>query len=251
MFILEFGRKRKSNSSLLKPIVVYLLLVFLMKEKIYNILCVSNIVLFTIALLNYFEFYLFGFIWLVVLIIAIINIKKNKNLSENTGFNIIIFLLTPLLFHQEQWLSNFIFLIYFLLPVFLPYEKLSDKQLNWNFWILFISFIFIPFFIIHLWEDIRPYIVYYVIITLIFPFITFLIKKKYWIIFIHLLFSSLFIYKSSFYLFVNPFKVAPIEFVFDPFTSFFTYLILAFPFIFTTFSLIFVNLSKKKELIEK
>ena len=87
---------------------------FLMREKIYHCLSLLNIILFTIVLpfflhsvidLHfeiespiYLSVFIASIFWLVVLYFAVKNIKNQKNELANLDFNIIIFLLTPIVF---------------------------------------------------------------------------------------------------------------------------------------------------------
>ena len=231
-----------------------------MREKIYHCLSLLNIILFTIVLSRFLRsevelsIYLKNFIasifWLVVLYFAVKNIKNQKNELANLDLNIVIFLLTPICFFHQQWLSSLILLNYILLPIFLPYEKLTNRQLNWNFWILFSMFfittiltIKIPIKIDDIWNCLD-------LIILIILLVSFLIKKKYWIILFHLIFSLFFIYKTSDFLFIEPFRADFTTFNFLFMAYGMLYMVLFVPFVITTFSLVYFNIESRKNSLK-
>ena len=232
-----------------------------MKEKIYHWLSLLNIVLFTIvsSIFLHYEIELDIFlnicvvsiVWIIVLYFAVKNIQKQKSGLSNLYFNIIIFLLTPICFFYQQWLSSLILLICILLPVFLPYEKLTNRQLSWNFCILF-SMLLIVFMITtnYNWEIDYSWN-YWILILSIILFISFLIKKKYWIILFHLVLSLFFIYHSSGYIFIEPFIADFTTFNFLFMAYGMLYMVLFVPFVITTFSLVYFNIESRKNSLKQ
>ncbi len=228
-----------------------------MKEKIYNILCVLNIALSIVAFWFFFENYLLYWIWLILFIMVVRYINKNKNKGINkylsialTCFNVIVCFVNPISFYYFPLLWCLIFLIYFLLPIFLPYEKLTNKQLNWNFYILCFLLILIGAIFYYYWK-MHTFMLINIIITLWISLIFFLKRKSLWIISFHLIITILFIYQTKDYFFKEALRADPTTANFLLIAIYIMYIIMSLHFILSTFSLIFVNLSKKKELIEK
>ena len=237
-----------------------------MREKIYHCLSLLNIILFTIvssiflhSVIDlhfeiespiYLSVFIASILWLVVLYFAVKNIKNQKNELANLDFNIIIFLLTPIVFFFQQWLSILILLNYLLLPVFLPYEKLNNRQLNWNFWILFSMFLTIFILTIDIPFKINDSWNYWNLIILFILFISFIIKKKYWIILSHLVLSLFFIYQNSWFFFIVPFRASPTTFNFLLLAIGILYMKFCLHFIFTTFSLVYFNNKSRKNSLK-
>lgn len=232
-----------------------------MKEKIYHCLSLLNIILFTIVssiFLHYeikldifLNIYLVSIIWIIVLCFAVKNIQKQKSGLPNIYFNIIIFLLTPICFFYQQWLSSLILLICILLPIFLPYEKLTNRQLSWNFLILFSMLLIVFIITTNAHREIDYSWNYWILILSIILFISFLIKKKYWIILFHLFLLSFFIYHGYEYIFIEPFIADFTTFNFILIAYVMLYIGLSAPFVFMTFSLVYFNIESRKNLLKQ
>jgi len=231
-----------------------------MKEKIYHCLSLLNIILFTVVLWCllcsiielpiYLNISIVAIFWLFVLYFAVKNIKNQKNELANLDLNIVIFLLTPICFFHQQWLSSLILLNYILLPIFLPYEKLTNRQLNWNFWILFSMFLTIFILTIDIPFKINDSWNYWNLIILFILFISFLIKKKYWIILSHLVLSLFFIYHNSSFFFIVPFRASPTTFNFGWLAYGLLYMKLCLFFVFTIFSLVYFNNKNRQNFLK-
>ena len=226
-----------------------------MKEKIYLWLTILNIVLFSISLSFYFQSYFVSFFWLFLLMIITYSVREKKDEWISIFINSMIFLLAPIGFLHWIWLTILISLIYFLLPIFLPYEKITNKKLN--VLIMFILIIWITIFFISQYFN---FLEYYSLLNLLLYICSFMwlscffLKRKYKIYWIMLLYVFLFFisfYLNQDYFSINPLTITETKFDFNPFIIAFVYLPLLFPSVLTTFGLLYVNLSETEGLIEK
>ena len=181
---------------------------FSMRKVIYFWLTILNSLLFSFVLCCYFSDNLENIIWLWFWIIIssilflLILWSFWKTWRWTIIYNILIWILTPLIFHYQQTLSSIILIIFFIFPLILPYKKeeysIKDNKIYyiincifvaiykwivlyaflWNFW-------FIPTILIMSW------IIYYIFFSKLFK------NNLYWIYLIH---SFLFIYCFMFLL---------------------------------------------------
>ena len=238
-----------------------------MREKIYHCLSLLNIILFTIVLpfflhsvidLHfeiespiYLSVFIASILWLVILYFAVKNIKNQKNELANLDFNITIFLLTPIVFLFQQWLSSLILLNYLLLTVFLPYEKLTNRQLNILIVCLIIIWMMTYFFpfISELYSGIFLYL-YIWVFLLLFVFLLMNRYQYYWIVIFHIFLSLMLIRTYQNFFFIEPFRASPTDFNFLPIAIGMLYLGLLIPFVFSTFSLVYFNNKNRKNSLK-
>ena len=226
-----------------------------MKEKIYLWLTILNIILFSISLSFYFQSYFVSFFWLFLLMIITYSVREKKEKWISIFINSMIFLLAPIGFLNWIWLTILISLIYFILPIFSPYEKTTNKQLN--VLIMFILIIWITIFFISQHFDFLKYFPLLNIFLYICSFIwlsCFFLKRKYkiyWIILLYVFLFCMSIYLNQDFFSINPLIITETRFDFNPFIIAFVYLPLLFPSILTTFGLLYVKLSEAEDLKER
>lgn len=226
-----------------------------MKEKIYLWLTILNIVLFSISLSFYFQSYFVSFFWLFLLMIITYSVREKKDEWISIFINSMIFLLAPIGFFHWIWLTILIPLIYFLLPIFLSYEKITNKQLN--VFIMFMLIIWITIFFISQYFNFLGYFPFLYLFLYICSFVwlsCFFLKRKfkiYWIMLLYVFLFCMSIYLNQDYFSINPLIITETKFDFNPFIIAFVYLPLIIPSILTTFSLLYVKLSETEDLKER
>ena len=166
-----------------------------------------------------------------------------------------IFLLAPIGFLHWIGLTILISLIYFLLPIFLSYEKITNKQLN--VLIMFMLIIWITIFFISKHFNFLGYFPFLYLFLYICSFVwlsCFFLKRKfkiYWIMLLYVFLFCMSIYLNQDYFSISPLIIKETRFDFNPFIIAFVYLPLLFPSVLTTFGLLYVKLSEAEDLIDR